>query len=370
MCEGDHQGGVLKCSLPEKLVKTRDLELPFVELRWIHPYLSTPILPGGQKVRVFLNRFSEDAMGGGGKKRGEENPHEWHPSQIGVLNPPRTVRFPPPQVSLLYFSSTFCWSRRYAERIWGELFILVRRILGNCRRISQRILMADFDTEFFGLVFPGVQATQKIHAQNLRPELSAFLSNFTFLNPKFIHGDFLLPGETKLCTPPPYHGPRLFGEPVVCTPDSRGFHHCRGSKFLFCPFWRLDCLKRWWAGSGEGRARNGRGTGEAGRGTGEAGRGMGEERARPGEERGSARVREAKEENARVWRVWTRKPGKVKFTMPWFPWFRNTPSTAGNSMTSCERASPEPILKKEASPAVLGGREFWKRSGSLKCLEL
>ena len=49
---------------------------------------------------------------------------------------------------------------------------------------------------------------------------------------------------------------------------------------------------------------------------------------------------------------------------------RNTPSTAGNSMTSSERPSPEPILKKEASPAVLGGREFWKRSGSLKCLEL
>ena len=56
--------------------------------------------------------------------------------------------------------------------------------------------------------------------------------------------------------------------------------------------------------------RAGRGTGEAGRGTGEerarngrGGRGTGEERARPGEERGSARVREAKEENARVWRV-------------------------------------------------------------------
>ena len=48
---------------------------------------------------------------------------------------------------------------------------------------------------------------------------------------------------------------------------------------------------------------------------------------------------------------------------------RNTPSTAGNSMTGSERPSPEPILKKEASPAVLGGREFWKRSGSLKCLE-
>ena len=57
--------------------------------------------------------------------------------------------------------------------------------------------MANFDSEFFGLVFPGLQATPKIHAQNSRPELSAFLSNFTFLNPKFIHGDFLLMGETK-----------------------------------------------------------------------------------------------------------------------------------------------------------------------------
>ena len=39
-------------------------------------------------------------------------------------------------------------------------------------------------------------------------------------------------------------------------------------------------------------------------------------------------------------------------------------------MTSSERPSPEPIPEKEASPAVLGGGEFWKRSGSLKCLEL
>ena len=58
--------------------------------------------------------------------------------------------------------------------------------------------MANLDSEFFGLVFPGLQATQKIHAQNSRPELSAFLSNFTFLNPKFIHGDFLLTGETNI----------------------------------------------------------------------------------------------------------------------------------------------------------------------------
>ena len=88
------------------------------------------------------------------------------------------------------------WSWRYAERIWGEIFILVRRILGK--------LPANFDCEFwlrefwlpefFGLVFPGLQDAQKNHAQNSRPELSAFLSNITFLNPKFIHGDFLLTG--------------------------------------------------------------------------------------------------------------------------------------------------------------------------------
>ena len=57
--------------------------------------------------------------------------------------------------------------------------------------------MANCDSEFFGLVFPGFQATPKIHAQNSRPELSAFLSNFTFSDPKFIHGDFLLMGKTE-----------------------------------------------------------------------------------------------------------------------------------------------------------------------------
>ena len=35
--------------------------------------------------------------------------------------------------------------------------------------------------------------------------------------------------------------------------------------------------------------------------------------------------------------------------------FRNAPSTAGSSMTGSERPSPKPLLKKEASPAVLGG---------------
>ena len=47
----------------------------------------------------------------------------------------------------------------------------------------------------------------------------------------------------------------------------------RISKFHFCPFWRLDCLKWGWARPGA-----------AGRGMDEAGRGPGEERARPGDE--------------------------------------------------------------------------------------
>ena len=97
------------------------------------------------------------------------------------------------EIGLSQLVCPFYWSRRYAERIWGEFFILVRRILRNL----PANFSANFDGEFCGLVFPGLQATQKIHAQNSRPELSAFLSNFTFLNPKSIHGDFLLTGETN-----------------------------------------------------------------------------------------------------------------------------------------------------------------------------
>ena len=48
----------------------------------------------------------------------------------------------------------------------------------------------------------------------------------------------------------------------------------------------------------------------------------------------------------------------------------NTLIAAGHSMTSSERPSPEPLLKKEASPAVLRGRQLWKCSGSFVCLEL
>ena len=55
----------------------------------------------------------------------------------------------------------------------------------------------------------------------------------------------------------------------------------------------------------------GQGKGEERARPGEAGRGLGEERASTAECKG---VRRAREENARVWRLWKRKPGKVKFT--------------------------------------------------------
>ena len=57
--------------------------------------------------------------------------------------------------------------------------------------------MANFDSDFFSLVFPGFQATRKIHAQNSRPELSAFLSNFTFSNPIFFSRRFSAYWEIK-----------------------------------------------------------------------------------------------------------------------------------------------------------------------------
>ena len=39
-------------------------------------------------------------------------------------------------------------------------------------------------------------------------------------------------------------------------------------------------------------------------------------------------------------------------------------------MTSSERPSLEPVLKKDVSAAVLRGRQFWKCSGGFKCREV
>ena len=78
--------------------------------------------------------------------------------------------------------------------------MLAQRILGK--------LPANFSAKFDGenvsahvsalFSFPGFQAPEKIHAQNSRPELLAFLSTFTFSNPMFFfHADFLLTGRSK-----------------------------------------------------------------------------------------------------------------------------------------------------------------------------
>ena len=82
-----------------------------------------------------------------------------------------------------------CWSRRYAERIWGDFFILARRISGKL----PANFSANFDREFFGLVFPGLQATQK----NSRPKFTSRIVGIPlqshFLEPKI----FCLRGRPK-----------------------------------------------------------------------------------------------------------------------------------------------------------------------------
>ena len=55
--------------------------------------------------------------------------------------------------------------------------------------------------------------------------------------------------------------------------------------------------------------------------------------------------------------VWRHSPADSPDTICWTLFIRNALSTAGNSMMSSERPSPEPLLKKEASPAVPGGGE-------------
>ena len=52
--------------------------------------------------------------------------------------------------------------------------------------------LSEFFSRIFGLVSTGLQAPQEMHTQNLRPELSAFLSNFTLLNPHFFTPNFCL----------------------------------------------------------------------------------------------------------------------------------------------------------------------------------
>ena len=76
------------------------------------------------------------------------------------------------------------WSRRYAERIWGDFFIWSGDFLENCRRISQRILMANFDREFFGLVFSSASGHPKNSRQKFTSRIVGIPLQFHFLEPK------------------------------------------------------------------------------------------------------------------------------------------------------------------------------------------
>ena len=71
-----------------------------------------------------------------------------------------------------------CWSRGSAERIWGELFILLRQILGKLpENFSANFSAPNFFCELFSLVFcrvsgPSKKFTPKIHRHSSPSSLS------------------------------------------------------------------------------------------------------------------------------------------------------------------------------------------------------
>ena len=105
----------------------------------------------------------------------------------------------------------------------------------NSRRISQRILPANFSALFFQGFGP-----PKIDAQNSRPKLSAFLSNFT---QNVFHADSHLPGETNSagqnclpfrggCAPPKWLS--TTDGPTLATGDSDRIPSNRRFPTFFC----------------------------------------------------------------------------------------------------------------------------------------
>ena len=88
-------------------------------------------------------------------------------------------------------------ARGSAERIWGELFSSAWLILGNCRRISQRILVAPFFLQNFRPWFqnppPPPKFTPEIHTQTCRCSSPMSRSR----TQHFFHSDFLLTVKTN-----------------------------------------------------------------------------------------------------------------------------------------------------------------------------
>ena len=78
------------------------------------------------------------------------------------------------------YSGQINWSRHYAERIWGEFFILVRRIVGKL----PANFSANFAGEFFSLVFPRFQATPKKSRPKFTSRIVGIPLQFHFLEPK------------------------------------------------------------------------------------------------------------------------------------------------------------------------------------------
>ena len=95
--------------------------------------------------------------------------------------------------------SSKSWSRASAERIWVDSLLWSFEFSENCPQISQQIYHQIFPVYFSALFLQGFRPPppKKNHTQNSGPKLSAFLSNFRFLNLNFFHADSRLTGEIK-----------------------------------------------------------------------------------------------------------------------------------------------------------------------------
>ena len=97
---------------------------------------------------------------------------------------------------IVRFFAPIFGARGSAERIWGEFFILVRCVSGKL----PANVSANFDGESFPQMFRSCFSrisSPPPPKKTSCPELSAFLSNFTFSSPKLFHADFLLNGEDQ-----------------------------------------------------------------------------------------------------------------------------------------------------------------------------